>query len=72
MQKYINRQRFVSFMKVFESKFKVGQSELNIVDEKLHQKVQKELTELEMASRNLDFDKAIKLRNNLGSLFRNE
>ncbi|MBI5065518.1 hypothetical protein HZA97_04730 [Candidatus Woesearchaeota archaeon] len=59
-------------MKVFESKFKVGQSELNIVDEKLHQKVQKELTELEMASRNLDFDKAIKLRNNLGSLFRNE
>ncbi len=59
-------------MKVFESKFKVGQSELNVVDEKLHQKVQKELAELEMASRNLDFDKAIKLRNNLGSLFRNE
>lgn len=59
-------------MKVFESKFKVGQSELNIVDEKIHQKVQKELVELEMASRNLDFDKAIKLRNNLGSLFKNE
>lgn len=59
-------------MKVFESKFKVGQSELNIVDEKLHQKVQKEMIELEMATRNLDFDKAIKLRNNLGSLFKNE
>ncbi len=57
-------------MKTFETKFKIGETKLELSNIELNEKVKKELAEFEMAVKELNFDKAITLRNNLGNLFK--
>jgi len=59
-------------MKVFETKFQIGENKLELTNTKLDVRIKKELTKFEMAVRELNFDNAIKIRNNLGNLFKDK
>ncbi|PIN80333.1 hypothetical protein COV11_04230 [Candidatus Woesearchaeota archaeon CG10_big_fil_rev_8_21_14_0_10_30_7] len=57
-------------MNIFETKFKIGENKLERTNTKLNVKINSEILNFEMAVRELNFDKAIKIRNNLSDLFK--